>query len=180
MFSGLLVLLDVEAASGGSGTLFFLGLGDGQRVEEKKDEKKEPATKKQNTGTPVNPQVAIRQNKLLENLNSQVGNIEKTADKICNTEVGGKAEEGKSGANAAASTMKAQNELSRLITMSKNSITSTRKFIEQQKSQHFTGDSASKLDPISERINEAEKRVLEKEGRFLVCGFSDVLVSVLM
>ncbi len=97
----------------------------------------------------VHPQVAIRQRKLLDNLDAQVSNIEKTAQSILTMEP----------------TPEKQPEISRKIGMAKNSVVNTRKFIETQKNQHFIGESAKKLDPISARITAAEKKVVQKEGR---------------
>ncbi len=100
----------------------------------------------------VHPQVAIRQRKLLDNLDAQVSNIEKTAQSILTMEP----------------TPEKQPEISRKIGMAKNSVVNTRKFIETQKNQHFIGESAKKLDPISARITAAEKKVVQKEGRFTI------------
>ena len=96
----------------------------------------------------VHPTVALRQKKVLDNLDQQVNNIEKAVQKAVDAEL-----------HTA--------EQHRLMQVARNAFTSTHKFIEAQEKATFPGEQAPKLDPIKSRIAEADKKLEERESKCL-------------
>ncbi|CAD7934890.1 unnamed protein product [Amoebophrya sp. A120] len=92
----------------------------------------------------VHPTVALRQQKTLQNLEQQVGNIEKAVEKALEAD--------KNSADA-----------QRAVQVANNALASTKKFIEAQQKQAFTGDQEVKLDPIKDRVSKAEEQLAARE-----------------
>ncbi|CAD7930588.1 unnamed protein product [Amoebophrya sp. A25] len=92
----------------------------------------------------VHPSVLLRQTKTLQNLDSQVGNIEKAVERCLDAELG-------------------TAELQRAMQVAKNSIISTNKFVDAQEKQSFQNEQAAKLQPIRDRIKQAEEKLATRE-----------------
>jgi len=120
------------------------------------------AAQKPAPASTTHPQLAIRQKKILDNLDGQIGNIEKAVQKVKAKDVNSEdpviAATAKKMANPA--------ERQRAMQVAKNSITSTKRFIESQRTQMFTGAESSKLDPILERMTKAENDLKEEETAY--------------